>query len=185
VQRPSESRTVWVFTLLPAKKDEQPEDAVREYGASYNEILDYNRPPGPVERSVVVSQVRRRIRDRAFSSIVISAYETRCAACGEPLRKGTLSELEAAHIRPVEQNGPDDPRNGLSLCRRHHWALDHGFFTLSDAAVVEWLAPVKDPHNEVTDGLQLAMPKLDVWRPHPEYLGWHRREWRGVVDSLV
>jgi hypothetical protein len=184
VHRVSEGRTVWVFTLLPAKRDDVAEDAVAEYGTSYAKILEYSKPPGPVERSVVVSQVRRRIRDRAFASVVIAAYETQCAVCGQPLRKGALTELEAAHIRPVEQNGPDDPRNGLSLCRRHHWAFDHGFFTLSDSAVVKWLAPSKDPHEEVADGMQLALPKLEVWRPHPEYVGWHRKEWAGLAESF-
>jgi hypothetical protein len=184
VHRPAEKRTVWIFTLLPSKREETSASTVAEYGEAYAKILDYDLAPGPVERGAVVSQVRRRIRDRAFAAVVIGAYETRCAACGEPLRKGKLSELEAAHIRPVEQNGPDDPRNGLSLCRRHHWAFDHGFFTLSDSSVVKWLAPTKDPHGEVHEGLQLALPKVEAWRPHAAYLDWHRREWSGLANSF-
>jgi hypothetical protein len=39
------------------------------------------------------------------------------------------------HIVPKNQNGTDDPRNGLTLCARfedapHHWAFDAGLFTL-------------------------------------------------------
>jgi putative restriction endonuclease len=184
IHRATEGRSVWVFTLLPAKREDQPENPVEEYGQSYSEILEYNQPPGPIERNVVVSQVRRRVRDRAFSSIILRAYDAKCAACGTPLRKGNISELEAAHIWPVEQNGPDDPRNGLSLCRRHHWALDHGFFTLSDDVVVRWLAPAPDPHKEIHDGLQLSIPANETWRPHAIYLGWHRTEWQGTSDLL-
>lgn len=184
VYRANEGRFVWVFSLLPAKRGTQPEDAVQEYGDAYAQILDYNLPPGPVKRNVVVSTVRRNIRDRAFGSIVLRAYSTKCAACGEPLRKGTMTELEAAHIRPVESDGPDDPKNGLSLCRRHHWALDHGFFTLSNECVVTWLAPGPDPHKEIHEGLQLSLPTNPVWKPHPEYLGWHRNEWQGLLESL-
>lgn len=184
VYREEERRSVWVFTLLPAKRESVAEDVIGEYGDSYTAILEYKLPPGPVVREVVVSQVRKRLRDRAFARIVIRAYETKCAVCGEPLRKGPLSELEGAHIRPVDQDGPDDPKNGISLCRRHHWALDHGFFTLSDSAVVQWLAPAPDPHKEVKDGLQLLVPEAEAWRPHVEYLGWHRREWLGLANSL-
>jgi putative restriction endonuclease len=27
-------------------------------------------------------------------------------------------------------NGPDDPRNVISLCRLHHWAFDNGLFSI-------------------------------------------------------
>jgi putative restriction endonuclease len=184
IPRPDEGRTVWVFTLLPAKREQQPEDVAEEYGRAYAQILDYQGPPGPIRREVVVSQIRRKVRDRAFAAIVLQAYDTKCSACGEPLKKGRLTELEAAHIRPVERDGPDDQRNGLSLCRRHHWAFDHGFFTLSDTAVVQWLAPVADPHGEVMEGLQLSQPTIEAWRPHPVYLTWHRTEWTSLLNSL-
>jgi hypothetical protein len=39
---------------------------------------------------------------------------------------------QAAHIVPKNKNGTDDPRNGLTLCRAHHWAFDAGLFTPSN-----------------------------------------------------
>ena len=36
--------------------------------------------------------------------------------------------LQAAHIRPVSENGSDDPRNGLVLCANHHLAFDANLF---------------------------------------------------------
>ena len=42
-----------------------------------------------------------------------------------------LHEAQAVHIVPKNQNGTDDPRNGLTLCRAHHWAFDTGLFTLA------------------------------------------------------
>ncbi len=184
VFRASEGRSVWVFTLIPAKHDGQPEDAVREYSQAYASVLEYTLPAGPVERRLVVSMVNKRIRDRAFAGVVLRAYRTLCAVCGEPLRKGRVSELEAAHIRPVDQQGPDDPRNGMSLCRRHHWAFDHGFFTISDKETVTWLAPSPDPHSEVVGGANLELPTELAFRPHSEYVGWHRTEWSGVARAL-
>ncbi|WP_244531481.1 HNH endonuclease [Halogranum amylolyticum] len=41
-------------------------------------------------------------------------------------------EVEAAHIYPRSENGADDPRNGLALCKLHHWAFDSGWLAVSD-----------------------------------------------------
>ncbi|HZY42597.1 MAG TPA: HNH endonuclease [Anaerolineae bacterium] len=37
----------------------------------------------------------------------------------------------AQHFVLKNQNGTDDPRNGLTLCRAHHRAFDAGLFTLT------------------------------------------------------
>jgi len=28
--------------------------------------------------------------------------------------------------------GSDDPRNGIALCRTHHWSFDHGLFSVDE-----------------------------------------------------
>jgi putative restriction endonuclease len=38
--------------------------------------------------------------------------------------------VEAAHIRPVEDGGPDDLTNGLALCPTHHRLFDKGYLRL-------------------------------------------------------
>ena len=46
-------------------------------------------------------------------------------------RLGDLSvALDAAHIRWVQADGPDEERNGLALCVLHHKLFDLGAFTL-------------------------------------------------------
>ena len=40
--------------------------------------------------------------------------------------------MEAAHIRPVAQNGPDTVRNGLALSRTVHWMFDRGLISVDD-----------------------------------------------------
>ena len=41
-------------------------------------------------------------------------------------------EVDAAHIVPRSMFGSDDARNGLALCKRHHWAFDKGMLGIDD-----------------------------------------------------
>jgi len=74
-----------------------------------------------------------RPRDAAFRIEVKRAYGFRCAICGTSLQgpKGHY-EVQSAHIYPKSEDGSDDLRNGLCVCRMHHWALDVGWVSLSD-----------------------------------------------------
>jgi putative restriction endonuclease len=76
------------------------------------------RAPFEVEgaRERVAMLVSRIVRDRVFRRIVLRAYDERCAVTGLKLiNGGGRAEVEAAHIRPVEANGPDIVSNGLAL----------------------------------------------------------------------
>jgi len=133
----------------------------------------------------------RKERSSAFRSIVLDEYKEQCAVCQSKflLReegKHPLVEAEAAHIIGVEDNGPDDPRNGLSLCRRHHWAFDHGLFTVTDAMKVR-ISPVVQRAEvrrfdlEEYEGQFLVGPVHDSCRPAPEAFEQHRRNKFRVV----
>jgi hypothetical protein len=174
VFRPSEGRSVWEFTLLPAKDNSS--SLMSEYGKGLDEAILYDRPAGPVEHPIITSLISRKLRDRAFQKRVLSAYRNRCAICGNPLIKGKLSELQGAHVQAVAAGGPHEVRNGMSLCVRHHWAFDHGFFTIGSGHTVEWLAPSPDPHEEAIDGAILMVPE-EPHCPHSSYVEWHRRTW--------
>lgn len=97
--------------------------------------------------------------------------------CGVPLVIEDLVELEAAHIVAVSEHGPDEVRNGLSLCVRHHWAFDHGVFTLTDDHEVMSFLDGADPHGELADGAAILVPDGAGQRPHRWYLGHHREKW--------
>ncbi|MBP7146516.1 MAG: HNH endonuclease [Acidobacteria bacterium] len=128
--------------------------------------------------------VSRDARDRAFRRIVLEEYGNLCAVCRSMfvLREDAqlYIEAEAAHIIPVLDRGPDDPRNGLSLCRRHHWALDQGFFGVTDSYEVRVSASVTRATRqrfdlEEYDREPIVAPAHDACRPSPEALDWHRR----------
>jgi hypothetical protein len=124
-------------------------------------------------------QITIRPRDAAFSIEVKKAYGFRCAVCGSSLQspKGQ-SEAESAHIYPKGEDGSDDLRNGLCLCRRHHWALDVGWISLSDNYTV--LVHPDLPENEDYDfirqyaGERILPPSDARFAPHPVFLQAHR-----------
>ncbi len=139
-----------------------------------------------VQEDRTVSQYERKQRDRAFRTIVLDEYRRQCAVCQSKFvyrekNKPDLIEAEAAHIISVENKGTDDPRNGVSLCRRHHWAFDHGFFTITDARVVKispaiHRAQVINFDLEEYDSQPINAPARFSYQPHEEALHYHQKQ---------
>ncbi len=72
-------------------------------------------------------------RDPKFREMVIDEYGARCAICEQDLTIGGLPfDIEAAHIRPVCDNGPHIIQNGLAMCSLHHRAFDRGVIGLRE-----------------------------------------------------
>jgi len=71
------------------------------------------------ERDRVAYLSSRIVRDRVFRRIVLRAYDSRCAITSLKLINGNgRAEVEAAHIKPVEENGPDVVSNGMPSLER-------------------------------------------------------------------
>jgi len=62
-----------------------------------------------------------------FRFNVLKRYGAKCAICN--LKNKHM--LDAAHIIPVDEDGTDDPRNGLILCKNHHAAFDRNLFVIN------------------------------------------------------
>jgi hypothetical protein len=120
----------------------------------------------------------RPARDPAFARAILRHYGYRCAVCGSGVRasSGTY-ELEAAHICPVTRGGPDDLRNGLALCRLHHWAFDNGMWFVGQGNIVELLPglPESPGIEQIRDfaGRHLRQPVADI-KPHTLFVNLHR-----------
>lgn len=72
-------------------------------------------------------------RSFGFAQTVIRIYQRKCAICGYSCRLGDdLLGVDACHVWPRQYDGPDEPQNGLALCKMHHWAFDRGAISLSD-----------------------------------------------------
>lgn len=133
--------------------------------------------PEYVVRPVVEQIVSRKFRDVAFRRHVRNAYGNTCAVTGLHLiNGGGRPEVQAAHIRPVEADGPDTVRNGIALTGTVHWLFDRGLVSFDDNYNI-----LLSPHG-VPDDLdrlirmerKLILPKHPEWRPHTTYLTWHR-----------
>ena len=130
------------------------------------------------ERVRVERLTSRVLRDRVFRRLVLDAYDRRCAITGLKLINGRgRAEVEAAHIRPVEANGPDSLHNGIALSGTAHWMFDRGLISLADDLEILISRHVNDQEGVRAmvnrTGRALAPNRLSQ-RPHPRFLGWHR-----------
>lgn len=140
------------------------------------------REDGPVfhfeERARVQQLVSRPLRDRAFRRTVLDAYDARCALTGLKLiNGGGRAEAEAAHIRPVEANGPDIVSNGLALSGTVHWMFDRGLLSLADDLSILVSRHVNDRDSIaalLNRSGRARLPARSADHPHPLFLGWHR-----------
>lgn len=138
------------------------------------------------DRPVLERLSRRAYRDVAFRRKVREAYGYRCAMSGLMLRNGGgRPEVQAAHIRPVEQKGSDSVRNGLALSGTLHWMFDRGLISVADDSETILVSRNKVPGDVVgrllAPGGRLLRPQDPRNAPHPENLRWHRENVFGQV----
>ncbi len=120
------------------------------------------------------------MRSAAFAVDIKKLYGDRCAICGSELRtpKGK-PEVHGAHIYPKGRDGSDDLRNGICLCRRHHWAMDAGWFSIADdyKILVRDDLPDHDDYRFIAEyeGEKIRLPLVAEAAPDAMYLREHRK----------
>jgi len=153
----------------------QPSDRVTEY--------EFAEPLAAFEHPIVEQTIRRRLRERAFAVNVRAAYKDTCAMTGIRLvNGGGRAEMEAAHIRPVESDGPHLVQNGIALSRTVHWMFDRGFLSLTDDLKIMVAESHIDPvilRLLPEDRRLRHVPDDPARRPHPVYLQFHRQRFKG------
>lgn len=132
------------------------------------------------ERERVSSVTNRLVRDRVFRKIVLDAYDCRCAITGlKFINGGGRAEVEAAHIKPVEANGPDIVSNGIALSGTIHWMFDRGLISLTDDMDVLVSRHVNDVDSIwglINSSRRATLPQNLALRPNPRFLEWHREK---------
>jgi putative restriction endonuclease len=119
---------------------------------------------------------RARLGQGAFRVLVTDAYHRRCAITGER----TLPVLQAAHIKPFAESGPNTVENGLLLRSDLHTLLDLGYLTVTDEYRVQVSQQIRTKFENGReyyryDGHPLAeLPEHFNERPSREFLEWHR-----------
>lgn len=146
-------------------------------GFGHNPQMPYEADS--VDRRIISQVVQRPFRDRAFSVAIKSAYQDTCAVTGLKLiNGGGRSEVQAAHIRPVADGGPDSVRNGLALSGTVHWMFDRGLISVDDdyslliasGGVPDTITRLINPER------RLLVPARADERPHSQFLQFHRNE---------
>jgi putative restriction endonuclease len=116
-----------------------------------------------------------RLGQGGFRIVVTEAYGRRCAITGEK----TLPVLEAAHILPFSENGPNEVSNGLLLRADFHKLFDTGLVTVTPDLHIQVSSRIKeDWFNGKAyyrlHGKPLAtIPNDPVNRPSSDLLRWH------------
>lgn len=131
------------------------------------------------ETRITETYTKRAARSLAFRKIVKTLYNYNCCVCGTGLKSPLGQfEVEAAHIVPRHRTGSDDARNGLALCKRHHWAFDYGLFAVDNRLQIVVPATVRRiSQNNVLAALhggQIVRPADGDLSPSLLALEWHR-----------
>lgn len=139
-------------------------------------VADAQMPLAPRDRMLGITS--RLIRDRVFRQAVLRAYDARCAITGlRIINGGGRAEVEAAHIRPVAQWGPDSVNNGLALSGTVHWMFDRGLIGISPGLEILISRKVNDLRSVrglINGTGRLITPRSPRDAPHADYLAWHR-----------
>lgn len=155
---------------------------------------------------VLVAERTRRVidavvRDARFRRQVMSAYAFKCAVTG--LTVGSLADgratrlLDAAHIRPVGDQGPDSVTNGLSMTPTVHRLFDEGLVTIrwqatelqllrSPALESEMIeSPEQGTAIRLESGMRLLLPSDRSSWPSPDQVRYHQRQVFKGPESLI
>jgi hypothetical protein len=120
---------------------------------------------------------------RKFSQEVHEAYRNRCVFCGAVYGgiEGVASGVDAAHILAWSAYDLDVVKNGLALCKLHHWAFDaalmvpvndKGKYFVRFTELAKRLSPDTRAHLGI-DGFEIPtdwLPADPSQRPSAKYL---------------
>lgn len=125
-----------------------------------------------------------QIRETGFSLVVRKNYDYTCAICrNRVVTPENQTLVEGAHIIPWSQSNNDDPRNGISLCRSHHWMFDQMMITIQPDFMIRLSGWLEKENNRVEDTLQwsdreIMLPGNRRFLPSEEALSHHNERFK-------
>lgn len=131
------------------------------------------------KRRIVEILVNRKVRDVCFRRSVCKAYDYRCAFTGLKIADNAgRAEVQAAHIWPVAEGGPDTIQNGIALSATVHWLFDRHLISIADDyslliaydSIPNELATLFEKHTP-----RIVLPSNRQFWPHPTYIARHRK----------
>ncbi len=128
------------------------------------------------------------VRNAFFGKAVVHAYGYKCAFCGlKVTRSITQNIVDGAHIQPFARFYNNSIKNGISLCKNHHWAFDRGWFFIEYIKEdnkykykIRVASDIEETSNENArcmlglENDEIQLPISDKYYPDPDALSWHR-----------
>ncbi len=159
---------------------------LREFIASVDKSFEYEekvvsmvREEFRFEAPVMAEDLSAPMRDASFRRGVLASYNETCAVCGMRIISSSgISVIDAAHILPFHRFKNDNIRNGLALCKSHHWLFDHGLISVdthyntlvADSIEIEMPVNVLRQYHRAP----IILPREAEKYPAPAALKWHR-----------
>ncbi|MDF1813022.1 MAG: HNH endonuclease [Verrucomicrobiales bacterium] len=118
-------------------------------------------------------------RSARFKTEVVFDYYYSCALTGYRFDSDICGFVQAAHIHPLKNRGPDTVENGLALSPDAHWLFDRGLWSIDEGF------RVRIAHDFFTDSSPAGRTLLEFEnselyfhpdskiRPSHEHLNWH------------
>ncbi len=155
------------------------EQQVNSYSQQLIQQVDYVFTS---EHPAVSDERENEVRTQGFRKAIMRIYDYTCVVCQlHVLTLDGASATEAAHIIPFNKSHNNDVRNGISLCRLHHWSFDSGLISVDrtykvivsdfmlERGPTEWLLTT-------LRGKSILLPDHSELYPAQEALAWHREE---------
>lgn len=129
---------------------------------------------------------KTQVRDAGFSRAVRKAYHYTCAVCRDRvITQEGKTLVEGAHIIPRSQSNNDDPRNGIALCKTHHWMYDQYLLTIKPDYCIQlskWLKENKNRVDHLWDYNKktILLPDQQKYFPAQQALEIHFKKFREI-----
>ncbi|MFO7889056.1 MAG: HNH endonuclease [bacterium] len=118
---------------------------------------------------------KARLGQGAFRVLLTEAYQRSCAVTGER----TLPVLQAAHIKPFSESGPNQISNGLLLRSDLHILFDNGYITITPDYHIEVSKRIKEEFDNGREYYPFHGQKLTILPEHKDeqpgekFINWH------------
>ena len=138
--------------------------------------------PFSIEKDIASVETEMPVRSAGFRRAIMQIYEHTCAVCELNIQASSgESVTDAAHIIPFSVSYNDDIRNGISLCKSHHWAFDTGLISVNEAyeVIVSPSMTEQGPTASMLTQLRdkrIWLPSGEEHRPAQDALTWHREQ---------
>lgn len=192
---PRESKVLRALILETYFSDETAVKLMNEHQSiqlsfSYSKsVLDIAAEPFTLyhdRETTKIATVEKQIRDKGFSRIIRHHYNHTCSVCGDRVvTPGGRSLADAAHIVPWSKSKNDDPRNGISLCKSHHWIFDQFLLTIDEQYRIRFSKHLTSS-NQISSALsqrkgkEIYLPENTLHYPAPEALNYHNEKYEQV-----